>query len=105
MKKNILLGIVATIVALTSSTARAGDVGIRVNIGLPLPRIVLPPLPRPIVVAPPVAYHPAPRFVPCAPPVVYHRCDYRCYHGRVQYGWGYRHDRHHAGRGYGHRGH
>jgi len=104
MKKIILFGIVATTIALTSGTARAGDFGIRVNIGLPLPRIVLPPVPRPFVVVPPVVYHPTPRYyVPCAPPVVYHQCDYRCYHGRVQYGPGYRHDRYDRGRG--HRSH
>jgi len=100
IKNILLLGIVATTIALTSNTARAGDVGVRVQIGLPFPPILLPP-PPPFVVVRPVVHYPAPRPVPYAPPVVYHRCDYRCNHGAVRHEWSHNYGRHHHMRGHG----
>ncbi|HEU0010954.1 MAG TPA: hypothetical protein VFT34_14140 [Verrucomicrobiae bacterium] len=58
MKKALILGVTAITLALTSSTARAGDVRFSFHIGLPLPRLCVPaPPPPPLVcVAPPVVY-------------------------------------------------
>jgi hypothetical protein len=58
MKKAFLLSVTALTLALTSSTARAGDVRFSFQIGLPLPRLCVPtpPPPPPVCVAPPVVY-------------------------------------------------
>jgi len=53
-----MLGVTAITLALTSSTARAGDVRFSFHVGLPLPRLCVPtpPAPPPVCVAPPVVY-------------------------------------------------
>ena len=82
MKKTFLLGLTAITLALTSSTARAGDVRFSFHIGLPLPGVYLaaPAPPPPVYVAPPVCV---------APPVVYVQGGY-CHPGFVSYGyWGH----------------
>jgi hypothetical protein len=73
MKKAFFLSVMALTLALTSSTARAGDVRFSFNIGLPLPRLCVP-TPPPVCVA---------------PPVVYVQSSY-CHPGCTQYGsWAY----------------
>jgi hypothetical protein len=77
-----LLGLTAITLALTSSTARAGDVRFSFNIGLPLPRLCVPapPPPPPVYVASPVCV---------APPVVYVQGSY-CHPGFIHRGpWVY----------------
>jgi hypothetical protein len=81
MKKTLLLGLTAITLALTSSTARAGDVRFSFHIGLPLPRLCVPtpPPPPPVCVAPPVVYvqgsYCRPAFIHRGP-WVYHRPVY-----------------------------
>lgn len=68
MKKTFLLGLTAITLALTSSTARAGDVRFSFHIGLPLPvprvYVAAPAPPPPVYVAPPVVYVPGSYYYP-----------------------------------------
>ena len=86
MKKTFLLGLTAITLALTSSTARAGDVRFSFHIGLPLPRLCVPtlPPPPPVCVAPPVVYV---QSSYCHPGCTHHghQVHYKPVRGHVKY--------------------
>jgi len=98
MKKTLLLGVTAITLALTSSTARAGDVRVSFHVGLPLPRLCVPAPPS-VCVTPPVCVTRPVVYVQsgyCHPGFTYrgHRGHPKFVRGHVNYHRHVHHGRH-----------